>query len=110
MAVRIRLSRIGHAQAPVLSSGGRGFEMLRATGVSWTYLARTTRSVKPALIQLDEEKIISWINKGATPSDTAKQLMKKSGIRVNRRRRLRLPKTQVSEPVRHFHAEVDMKT
>jgi ribosomal protein S16 len=29
---------------------------------------------------MDEEKVITWLKKGATPSDTAKILMKKTGI------------------------------
>lgn len=35
----------------------------------------------PAVINIDEEKIKSWIESGATLSDTVKSLMKKAGIK-----------------------------
>lgn len=35
---------------------------------------------EPAEISIDSEKALSWLEKGAQPSDTAKALLKKSGI------------------------------
>ena len=31
-------------------------------------------------IQLDEEKILSWLHKGAQPSDTVRSILSKNGI------------------------------
>ena len=31
-------------------------------------------------VKLDEEKILNWLNNGATPSDTVKSLLSKQGI------------------------------
>ena len=79
MAVKIRLSRKGTHKRPFYRLVAADSEMPR-DGRFLDILGTYDPLKEPALIQLDEEKIISWINKGATPSDTAKQLMKKSGI------------------------------
>ncbi len=79
MAVRIRLSRKGTHKRPfyrVVAADSRMPRDGRFLDILGTY----DPLQKPALIQLDEEKTISWLKKGATPSDTAKQLMKMSGI------------------------------
>jgi len=34
----------------------------------------------PAEIQIDEEKALDWLSKGARPSDTAKSLLKRAGV------------------------------
>jgi small subunit ribosomal protein S16 len=34
----------------------------------------------PAVVKLNEEKIVAWLNKGAQPTDTVRQLLKKAGI------------------------------
>jgi small subunit ribosomal protein S16 len=36
----------------------------------------------PSTIELDEEKLRTWIGKGAQPSNTVKTLMKAKGIRA----------------------------
>ena len=41
-----------------------------------TYNPLTT----PAEVKLDEEKAIKWLNDGAIPTDTVKNLFSKSGI------------------------------
>lgn len=38
--------------------------------------------VEPALIQVDNEKVLEWIKKGAKPTETAKALIKKAGVEV----------------------------
>lgn len=35
---------------------------------------------EPAVIKIDEEKAIRWINNGAQPTDTARSLLKKTGV------------------------------
>ena len=34
----------------------------------------------PAIIEIDEEKALKWLNQGAIPSDTVKSIFKKEGI------------------------------
>ena len=34
----------------------------------------------PAVIKIDEEKAVRWINNGAQPTDTARSLLKKTGV------------------------------
>ena len=31
-------------------------------------------------VRVDEEKVLSWLNKGAQPSDTVKSILSKQGI------------------------------
>jgi small subunit ribosomal protein S16 len=35
--------------------------------------------VQPAVVQIDNEKALEWIKKGAKPSDTVRALLKQSG-------------------------------
>lgn len=35
---------------------------------------------EPAEIEIDEEKALDWLRKGAQPSETAKSLLKRTGI------------------------------
>lgn len=34
----------------------------------------------PAVIKIDEDKAVRWINNGAQPTDTARSLLKKAGV------------------------------
>jgi small subunit ribosomal protein S16 len=34
----------------------------------------------PAVVKLNEAKIIAWLGKGAQPTDTVRQLLKNAGI------------------------------
>jgi small subunit ribosomal protein S16 len=36
--------------------------------------------VDPVEIEIDEEKALDWLRKGARPSDTAKSLLKRAGV------------------------------
>ena len=36
--------------------------------------------VEPAEVKLEEESIMNWLNNGAQPSDTVKNLLSKAGI------------------------------
>jgi len=79
MAVRIRLTRKGTHKAPYYRIVAADSRMPR-DGRFLEILGTYDPLQNPAVIQLDEEKVISWLKKGATPSDTAKLLMKKSGL------------------------------
>jgi len=78
MAVRIRLTRKGGHKKPfyrVVAADSRMPRDGRFLDILGTY-----DPLKEGAVNLDEEKILSWLKKGATPSDTALQLLKKSGI------------------------------
>ena len=79
MAVKIRLKRMGAKKSPfyrvVVADSrsprdGRFIEML----------GHYDSTTQPAIIKIDEEKAIEWLQKGAQPTDTVKDLFSKAGI------------------------------
>lgn len=79
MAVKIRLTRKGTHKRPyyrIVAADSRAPRDGSFLDILGTY----DPLENPAKVELEEEKIIAWLKKGATPSDTAKQLIKKSGI------------------------------
>ena len=79
MAVKIRLKRMGAKKAPFYrlvatdSRSPRDGKYLEQIGF---YNPLTN----PAEIKIDEEAAIKWLNNGAIPTDTVKNLFSKSGI------------------------------
>ena len=79
MAVKIRLARTGRHKLPFYrvvvadSEAPRGGKFIEKLG---TY----DPNVDPAAITLDEEKTLKWLGEGATPTSTAKSILKRSGI------------------------------
>lgn len=79
MAVRIRLKRMGAKKRPFYrlvvadSRAARDGRFIDTLG----YYNPIT---EPAQIEIDKEKALSWLKKGAQPSDTARALLKKSGV------------------------------
>jgi len=79
MAVKLRLTRRGAKKSPfyrVVAADERMPRDGRFLEVLGTY--DPTRD--PAAVELDEENIVKWLQKGAIPSLTVKQLIKKQGI------------------------------
>lgn len=79
MAVKIRLKRIGAKKAPfyrVIVADSRSPRDGRFIDTIGTYNPLTT----PAEIKLNEESAIKWLNNGAIPTDTVKNLFSKAGI------------------------------
>ena len=81
MAVTIRLTRMGAKKKPFyrlvvadsrFSRDGRFIEVLG------TYDPK----MNPPAINLDREKVQSWVNRGANLSTTVRSLLKKGGISV----------------------------
>ena len=77
--VKLRLQRYGAKKAPfyriiATESGnprdGRFIEILG------TYNPLTN----PAEVKVDEEKVLAWLNNGAQPTDTVKNILSKQGI------------------------------
>ena len=79
MAVKIRLMRIGAKKAPyykVVVADSKAPRNSAYIDLIGTYNPMT----EPAEINIDAEKAAKWIKNGAQPTDTAKALLKKSGI------------------------------
>ncbi len=79
MAVKIRLTRLGAKKAPfyrVVVADSRAPRDGKFIDIIGTYNPLTD----PAEIKIDAEKAEKWLKNGATPTDTAKQLLVKSGI------------------------------
>ena len=84
MAVKIRLTRKGTHKAPfyrIVAADSRAPRDGRFLDILGTY----DPLAEPAKIELDALKVTEWLNKGATPTDTAKDLIKKSGVLSNQK-------------------------
>ncbi|NPV25891.1 MAG: 30S ribosomal protein S16 [Firmicutes bacterium] len=79
MATKIRLKRMGAKKEPFYrlvvadSRSPRDGRFIEEIG----YYNPTKQ---PAIINIDEEKAIKWLNNGAQPSDTVKSLLRQAGI------------------------------
>ncbi len=79
MAVKLRLKRMGAKKAPfyrLVVADSRSPRDGRFIDTVGTYNPLTT----PAEVKIDEEKAIKWLNNGAIPTDTVKNLFSKAGI------------------------------
>jgi small subunit ribosomal protein S16 len=79
MAVKIRLTRVGARNNPiwrVVAADGRSPRDGRFLEVLGHYNPQTD----PSTIELDEERIRSWLGEGAQPSASVKRLLKAKGI------------------------------
>ena len=79
MAVKMRLKRMGKKRNPIYrivvadSRAPRDGRFIELLG---TYNPCTN----PAQVNLKEEEILKWLNNGAQPSDTVRNLLSKQGI------------------------------
>ena len=79
MAVKIRLKRMGAKKRPfyrVVIADSRSPRDGRFIETVGTY----NPIAVPAEVNLDEEKIMGWLQNGAQPSDTVRNLLSKAGI------------------------------
>ncbi len=79
MAVKIRLNRMGAKKNPyyrIVVADSRAPRDGRFIEVLGNY----DPSQQPALVNVDEEKVIDWMSMGAQPTDTVKNLLSKQGI------------------------------
>lgn len=79
MAVKIRLRRIGAKKAPfyrVVVADSRH----PRDGRCIEELGYYDPTKEPSVFKVDAEKAKSWIEKGAQPTDTVKELFKKNNI------------------------------
>ena len=81
MAVKIRLARAGMKKAPRYRVVIQDERMPR-DGRFIEKIGRYDPSLEPALIEIDQEKAKAWLSKGATPTQTVRNLFEKVGIHV----------------------------
>ncbi len=79
MAVKLRLKRMGAKQRPfyrIVAADSRSPRDGRFIETVGTY----DPIKKPAIITLDEEKVMKWLGNGAEPTDTVRSILKKEGL------------------------------
>jgi small subunit ribosomal protein S16 len=79
MAVRIRLTRVGARNNPiwrVVAADKRSPRDGRFLEVLGHYNPQT----EPSTIEIDEQRMRSWLRQGAQPTNTVKRLLKAKGI------------------------------
>lgn len=77
--VKIRLQRHGRIRLPyyhIVVADSRA----RRDGRIIEDLGRYSPTEQPAMVKIDADKVISWIQKGAQPTDTVRSILKKEGI------------------------------
>lgn len=77
--VKIRLNRMGAKRQPfyrIVVADSRSPRDGRFIEIVGNYDPKKD----PAIINVDEEKVIAWIQKGAQPTDTVRSLLSKKGI------------------------------
>jgi small subunit ribosomal protein S16 len=79
LAVRIRLTRVGSKKNPIYRvvvadqrspRDGRFIEIV----------GRYNPQTEPSTIEIDEEKVKAWLDKGAQPSDAVARLLKAKNV------------------------------
>jgi len=79
MAVKMRLTRMGDKKSPfyrIVVADSRVARDAKYIDLVGTYNPLTN----PEEVKIDAEKAQKWIKNGATPTETAKTLLVKSGI------------------------------
>jgi small subunit ribosomal protein S16 len=79
MATKIRLARAGAKKRPFYQVVVAD-ERCRRDGRFIENMGTYDPTKNPAVVKLNEEKIIAWLGKGAQPTDTVRQILKKAGI------------------------------
>jgi len=77
--VKLRLKRMGAKKAPfyrIVATDSRNPRDSREIEVVGTY----DPTKKPAQVKFDEEKVMKWLNDGARPSDTVRNLLSQEGL------------------------------
>lgn len=79
MAVKIRLNRMGAKKHPfyrIVVADSRSPRDGRFIEIVGNY----DSTKEPAVINVDEEKVLDWLQKGAQPTDTVRSLLSKKGV------------------------------
>ena len=100
MAVRIRLLRMGRKKKPfyrIVVMDSR----TRRDGRYLDKIGHYNPIAKPAEIVIDKDKVLSWLEKGAVPSQTVFNLLQKEGIALE----WHLIRNKVGEQVRNVELQ-----
>ena len=79
MAVKLRLKRMGAKKAPyyrIVAADSRYPRDGRFIELIGTY----DPTKNPAVVTVNEEAALKWLNEGAQPSDTVRNILSKKGI------------------------------
>ena len=79
MAMKLRLTRMGCKKRPFYRIVAMDSKT-RRDGRALEYLGYYNPMVDPAEIKVDSEKVRSWIERGAKPTDTVRALLQKAGV------------------------------
>jgi len=79
VSVKIRLQRVGTKKKPFYRVAAMDSRKKRDGDVI-EYLGKYQPIVTEKQFEIDEVKVLGWLNKGAQPTDTIKELLKKEGI------------------------------
>ena len=77
--VKIRLRRVGAKNKPIYrvvvadSRSARDGAFIETVG-------QYNPLTEPAIIHINEEKVLKWLKRGAQPTDTVRSLLQKTGI------------------------------
>jgi len=100
VAVKIRLQRMGRKKKPfywIVAMDSK----CRRDGRYLDKLGYYDPLTKPATVKIDKEKVFSWLEKGAVPSDTVFNLLQKEGIAME----WHLIRNNISEQVRNIEIQ-----
>ena len=78
MAVRIRLTRMGAKKRPCYRIVAT--DSHRKRDGEYIELIGTYEPINDSKVRIDEELALKWLNEGAIPTDTVKNLFSKNGI------------------------------
>lgn len=81
MAMKLRLTRMGSKKRPFYRVVAVN-SATRRDGRALEYLGYYNPMTDPVVINLDEENIRKWMERGAKPSDTVKSLFKQAGFKA----------------------------
>ena len=101
MAVKLRLRRIGRKKLPLWTIVAADSRRAR-DGRYIEKLGNYNPLVKPSSVELDAERIHYWLEQGAQPSDTVRNLLSREGVLLERHLRL---KGKTEEEIRQAVAE-----
>jgi small subunit ribosomal protein S16 len=79
VAVRLRLTRVGGRKNPIWRVVAADQRSKRDGRVIET-IGQYNPQTEPSTIVLDEERVRSWLARGAQPSTTVRKLLKTQGI------------------------------
>jgi len=79
LAVKLRLTRIGSKKNPIYRVVAADVRSPR-DGKFLEIVGRYNPQTEPSLIELDEEKVRTWLDRGAQPTEAVARLLKAKNL------------------------------